>query len=663
MEMLFSPVKIKHLEIKNRYVMAAMGNIGLSDSRGAFTREAVDYFAARAKGGTGLIITGICHVAPQTEKLTPTRIPMPMVDPAAFSYTATEMAERVHAWGSRIFMQLTAGFGYAGKPAVIGERVAPSPTGNRWQPDLQHRALTRAEIYDYIDAFAESAMMAKKCGFDGVEIHAVHEGYLLDQFTMDFYNHRQDEFGGSLTNRLRFATEIVKAIKSRCGEGFPVILRFSLKSFIKGPRQGAVPGEAFDEQGRDTEEGLLAAKILVEAGYDALDVDAGTYDSWYWNHPPMYFEKKGIYLEFARKVKEVVNVPVIAAGRMDDHNLAEHALRNNLCDMVALGRPLLADPDLPNKVLTNKTDSIRPCLSCHEGCMGRFARGGALSCAVNPACGRESAYGLQPTTHPKRIMVVGGGVAGMEVSRVAALRGHHVDLYEKEDNTGGVVIAGGMPPFKSDDHMLLQWYRQALTSSGVNVHCNTMITKKDILTEDPDIVIVATGATPVSPAPDGQRTIPLYSAEEVLKNTELAGNRVVIIGAGLVGAELGLWLKRKGKEITLIEASADILGGEGALPVMNHDMLKDLLNVEKVNIHTGSRVTRITGDKVAFTQNNETREIPADTVIYAIGYKSENALWNELADLSKEKYLLGDARRVKNIMYAIWDGYEIGRGL
>lgn len=660
---LFEPIAIRQVAIKNRYVMAPMGNIGYVDSQGAFTQRGVDYFAARAKGGVGLIITGLCEVASQIERIEPMHIPSPRLNPTAFKYTATEMVERVHAYNCKIFLQLTAGFGYAGKPGVIRECVAPSATENRWDPRLQHRALTRAEIYEFIAGFAESAQIAQACGFDGVEIHAVHEGYLLDQFTMAFYNQRTDEFGGDIDGRLKFPIEVVKAIKAACGEEFPVILRFSLKSFIKGRRQGALPGEAFNEQGRDIDEGVQIARLLVDAGYDALDVDAGTYDSWYWNHPPMYFGKKGIYLEFSRLLKQQVTVPIIVAGRMDDAELANQALLRGDCDMVALGRPLLADPELPNKVYQNQFARIRPCLSCHEGCMGRFGHGAPLSCAVNPACGREETYGLLPALEKKQVLIVGGGIAGMEVARVAALRGHRVDLYEQSDALGGVVIPGSQPPFKSDDRDLLRWYQAELSCAGVNVHCQTTMTRASILAAAPDVVVIATGAQPIVLNIPNPYDLPVYTASEVLMNTELVGKRVAVIGAGLVGAELGLWLTRLGREVHLIEASDHILGGVNAMPFMNYEMLKDLLNHEQVAIHLRTRFTRIVAGGIEVTSPEGKAELAVDAVVYAIGYRANDDLYQALAGCGLETYLLGDARNVRNIMYAIWDAYEVARNL
>ncbi len=660
---LFEPISIRNVRIKNRYVMAPMGNVGLADSRGAFTQRGVDYFVERARGGTGLIITGLCPVAPWIEQLSPGRLPTPAVDPAAFMRSGRELTERVHAHDSKIFLQLTAGFGYSLRTASGSTLVAPSPISNRWNPSLMHRALTRTELYEFIEAFAKTARIAQSCDFDGVEIHAVHEGYLLDQFTMAFYNHRSDEFGGDLTGRLKFPTEVVKAIKADCGEQFPVALRLSVKSFIKGQRQGALPGEQFAEQGRDIEEGLEVARRMVAAGYDALDVDAGTYDSWYWNHPPMYFDKKGIYLEFSRKVKKEVPVPVIAAGRMDDAAMANQALLDGDCDLVSLGRPLLADPELPNKVKEGREDRIRPCLSCHEACMGRIGKGLPLSCAVNPACGRELSYGLVPALHPKKVMVVGGGIAGMEVARAAAIRGHHVEIYEKSDALGGVVIPGGQAPFKSNDRALLQWYRNEMRLHQIPVHLRTEVTRETVEQVKPETVIVATGSTPIHLPIRGNDRVSLYTAADVLMNTDLAGPRVAIIGAGLVGAELALWLRRLGREVLIVEATEHILGGEDSLPFMNYDMLKDLLAFESIAIHRKTLLQEISGDSIIVESEGAKRAIAVDTVITSVGYHSNDSLYQELRESAREVITLGDAKKVHNIMYAIWDAYEVGRTL
>ena len=287
---LFSPIKIGKLEIPNRYFMAPMGALGMADTNGAYTQKGIDYYVERAKGGTGLIITGVSKVDNDVEKFGAPSIGVLPLNPFAFLQTAKVMTERVHAYNSKIFLQLGVGFGRAMVPAAIGmgaSAVAPSEVENRWNPNVKHRALTTEEVETIVKKTAEGAYLAKMAGFDGVEIHAVHEGYLLDQFTLELFNKRTDKYGGSFENRYRFAVEILQAIKHVCGSDFPVTLRYTVKSYIKEVRQGGLPGEEFVEKGRDIEEGIRAAKHLASAGYDALNIDAGTYDSWYWNHPPI----------------------------------------------------------------------------------------------------------------------------------------------------------------------------------------------------------------------------------------------------------------------------------------------------------------------------------------------------------------------------------------
>lgn len=408
---LFEPIKIGSVEIKNRIFMSPMGPVGFAEGNGAFTKAGQEYYIERARGGTGLIMTGTVNV--DYNEILPGGLPCPTVNPVAFTQSALDMLNSVHSLGAKFFLQLSGGLGRSAFPGATSQHIAPSPALNRFDPRIQHREMTHEEIQTLIANFVKAAVIAKGAGFDGIEIHAVHEGYLLDQFGLSFFNQRTDEYGGSLENRLRIATQIVQGIKQVCGKDFPVGLRFSPKSFLKGYAQGAVPGEEFEEKGRDYEEGIEAAKLLVAAGYDELNVDAGTYDSWYWNHPPMYFGYKGIYREFGRIVKQNVDVPVLISGRMDDPQMACDSI-DECCDMVGFGRPLLADPYLPQKIADGQLDEIRPCLSCHEACMGRCSKFVHLSCAVNPQCGFEIDKPVIPTCTPKTVLVAGGGVAEQE---------------------------------------------------------------------------------------------------------------------------------------------------------------------------------------------------------------------------------------------------------
>lgn len=379
-KVLFQPIQIGSCLIKNRFAMAPMGPLGLADAEGGFNQRGIDYYTERAKGGTGLIITGVTFVDNEVEEHGMPNCPCSTHNPVHFIRTAREMTERIHAYGSKIFLQMSGGFGRVTIPTNLGEfpPVAPSPIQHRWL-DKTCRALTVDEIHSIVKRFEDGAYNAKRAGFDGVQIHAVHEGYLIDQFAIALFNQRTDEYGGSLENRLRFAREIVEEIKSRCGQDFPVTLRYSPKSFIKELRVGALPGEEFVEKGRDLEEGVEAAKLLVSYGYDALDTDVGSYDAWWWSHPPMY-QEKGLYRPYCKLMKETVSVPIICAGRMDDPDMASQAIINGTCDMVSLGRPLLADPDYCNKLRSGRMDEIRPCISCQEGCMGRIQEYSALNC-------------------------------------------------------------------------------------------------------------------------------------------------------------------------------------------------------------------------------------------------------------------------------------------
>ncbi|KEI01248.1 oxidoreductase [Clostridium botulinum] len=660
---LFDPIKIGDLEIKNRFVMAPMGPAGLCSEDGSFNEKGIEYYVERAKGGTGLIITGVTYVENDIEKCAMPSMPCPTINPSSFIKAAKVLTERVHAYNSKIFLQLTAGFGRVSIPGIVGDitPIAPSPIPHKWIPDITCRPLTIEEIEIYIKKFGESAAIAKEAGFDGVEVHAVHEGYLLDQFTMTLFNKRTDKYGGSLENRLRFPIEILKEIKEQCGVNFPVSLRYSVKSYVKGLNDGALPGEDFEEKGRDLAEGLEAAKILEKAGYDAFNSDAGTYDSWYWNHPPMYF-KKGMYLSLNEKLKQVLKVPVITAGRMDNPDLASDAISTNKTDMIALGRPLLADAYIPEKIRQDKLKNIRPCLSCHDGCMGRLALGGGLSCAVNPSTGREKEFKLEPATEIKNVLVIGGGVAGCEAARVCAIRGHKVSLYEKTDKLGGNIIPGGTPDFKEDDRALVKWYYNELKENKVDIHFNTTVTEELANNPNYDVVIVATGSNPKLLQLNGNMD-KVYTAQDVLLKSEDAGNSSVIIGGGLVGCETALWLVQQGKNVTLIEALDEILASGPAICHANSQMLKDLLKFHKVDIKTNCLVSKVTDEGIVIKQNDKEIPISCDSVILSVGYTSEKDLYEKLKFTNKEMYLLGDAKQVQNIMTAIWDAYEVARNI
>ena len=535
-----------------------MGPLGLADAQGGFNQRGIDYYTERAKGGTGLIITGVTFSDCKVETQSMPNCPNSTFNPVHFIRTGREMTERVHAYGSKIFLMMSAGFGRVTIPTNLGEfpPVAPSAIPHRWL-DKICRPLTVEEIHSIVKSFGDGAYNAMRAGFDGVEIHAVHEGYLLDQFAISMFNQRTDEYGGSLENRLRFAREVVEEIKSRCGKDFPVALRFSVKSMIKDWREGALPGEEFEEKGRDVEEGLAAARLLVEYGYDALDTDVGTYDAWWWNHPPMY-QKKGLYRPYCRMVKEAVDVPVLCAGRMDNPDMALEALEKGECDIISLG---------------------------------------------------------------------------------------------------GNLIPGGVPDFKEDDIALADWYVQTLKDLRVPVYLNHEVTKDEILAGDYDAVILATGSVPkrFSLGDDAR----VYTASQVLLKEKDCGDSAVIVGGGLVGCETALWLRQQGKKVTIVEALDKILAVNGPLCHANKDMLERLVPYRGIQVVVGARVKEYrNGILTADTADGE-KSIPCDSVILAVGYREEDSLYRQIEFDVPELYLLGDAKKVSNIMYGIWDAFEV----
>lgn len=669
-EHLFSPVKIGKVEVPNRIALLPMGVFSprLMNKDGSYTKDGADYYIERAKGGTGLIITGL--------------VPLPknamasiLNDPESYVKNQKYLADGIHKYGSKVFIMISA---LSGRSSTNPDDPAPSALPNVWNPKRNNREMTKAEIEEYIQGFAMGAKAAKDAGIDGVEIHAVHEGYLLDQFTIRNYNHRQDEYGGSLENRLRFPCEIVKAIKKECGEDFPVSIRYSVKSYTKGFNRGAVPGETFDEFGRDYEESFQVAKMLEEAGYDMLDCDNGTYDAWYWPHPPVYMPK-ALNLDDVAELRKHVNIPVICGGRFDDPSLADEAIAQGRIDMMGMGRPLLADADRANKFKEGREDDIRPCISCHFGCLARIFQFDEkthatkdISCALNPRCGMENHYNITQAKTKKKIAVVGGGIAGMEAARVAALRGHFVDLYEKTDQLGGVFIAASAFEFKEDDRKLLQWYRKQIKDTGVHVLFHTEFKPEDRANYDE--VFVATGAHERKLNTPGFDSPHVRYAVDVLTHQNIENQNVVIIGGGLTGCELAYDLARRNKKVTIVEALPEILNVEG-LSAANYNCLKELLRFYHVDVLKYSTVKKYENGK-AFVETTSLnvpnindramvmslqgvhktmQEIPADTIIVSVGYTADQDLYNQIKD--EHVHLLGDAVHPGNLMSAIWGAY------
>lgn len=655
LESLFEPIRIANLPIKNRIAMAPMHGKGLVDHNGNYTERAIDYFVERAFGGVGLIITGATIATDIVEPL-PSQ---PYVRPETISSFA-ELAESIHYYGSKIFIQLTAGFGrvrFLPKTGTVVQPVSASALPAYWRSEITTRALTEEEVGEIVEALGKAAKLLREADIDGIELHG-HEGYLLDQFTTSIWNKRNDKYGGDLRNRLTLPIEILRRIKDKAGNDFPVVYQFGAKHYMKGPWAGALKHERdYVEAGRDIDEGIAMAKLLEGAGYDGLHIDAGSYDSWYWAHPPTY-QSHGCMVDLAEKVKEAVHIPVIAVGRLDIPELAEEVLKAKKADIIALGRGLLADPHWPKKAFEGKMDEIRPCTGCQDGCLKRFiVEGKPFSCAVNPATLREKSYVLRRVEKPTKVLIVGGGVAGMEAAIVAATRGCQVILYEKTEKLGGHLIAASVPDFKQDYRRLLNWYINQLEKLGVGIKLRIMATPELIKKERPDRVILATGATPIIPGVPGIEKPIVATCIDLLLGEKKAGNRVCVVGGGLVGCETALWLADQGKKVTIIEALSEM-----ATEVFhaNRSMLLDMLKDRKVALMPDTTLEAVVNDGIKVISTGSGRNtISCDTVALALGLKPHEELYQILRQDIAELYLIGDCKESGNIMHAIWTGYHV----
>lgn len=653
---LFTPINIGNVTIKNRYAMAPMV-VSHAYEDGAFTESSMEYYLERARGGVGLIITGAAKVDNEIEILR-LKVGGPNTNPPLYVERLKQFTDKLKETDTKVFIQLTAGAGRSifTEYAVDGYMVAPSVISNRWDPTKIHRALSIPEIKKIVDLLGDAAKLCKEGGADGIEIHALHEGYLLDSFSMSFFNHRTDEYGGSLENRLRFAKEIIENIREKCGPDFPVAMRFSLKSFVRGIRKGGLPEQDFEELGRDIEEGLKVAKLLEEYGYDALDVDAGTYDSWYWAHPP-YFHKKGLYLEFAEKVKSVVNIPVICAGMMEDPDLALSALESGKLDMVSIGRGHITEPEFCNKIKNGEFADIRPCLHCHEGCFN-YNRVRTTSCVLNARAGHELEKPLfTETDNPLKIAVIGAGPAGMECARLLASKKHKVDVYEKSNEAGGLFRYAAMLEFKSDVTRVINWWKYQMDKLGVTMHYNVEVNENSDFLNDADVIICATGSNDFIPKLEGIDGANVHTAKEVLE-TRNVGNDVVIIGGGLVGCELAISLAKEGKHISIVEMQSEVLPGKKTARA-NEQMIREYLDFYGVKQYTNTKAVKVLPNALVAEQNGAEFEIPASDVVVAIGYTPENKLYEQCLNRYRAVLNVGDCYEVTDVLEAVARAYEI----
>jgi 2-enoate reductase len=676
---LFTPWKIRDVEIKNRIVMCPMGGtslFGWFELGGChFDKEAAALFLERAKNNVGLIIPGI---APLRDTFFGKWL---WQNPKMFEELKVFMDE-IHKTGAKLFVQLTAGMGRSWaitdliapmhknkftrallKPILdtSHELASPSPQPARWCPDIECPEMTVEQIHEIIEAFAKTAKLCRDAGVDGVEVHAVHEGYLLDQFAIEFFNKRTDEYGGSFENRYRFAAEVVKEIKKACGEDYPVSLRYSVESKMKGFREGAVPGEEYTEVGRNMEESERAAKYLQDAGYDMLNADNGTYDSWYWAHPPMYMPQN-CNLEDVAHIKKFVDIPVVCAGRMEP-DVAAEAIAAGRIDGMGVARQFLTDPEWVTKLIEDRMDDIKPCICCHNACFNFSSSKGHANtqdlsdtmhlarCALTPQTMQSKKYYIEPAKKKKNVAVIGGGIGGMEAAIVCAKRGHTVTLYEKSDKLGGVFIAAAAPSFKEKDKMLIAWYEREIKKyPAITVKMNTEV--KDVKALGADEVIVATGAK--------ARRIPVKGVErsiqavDFLLGKESVGENVVIVGGGLTGCEIAYELYLEGKKPVIVEMQDDLIVTKGVC-LANTSYLRDFFKANKVPVYLETGLSEITADGVIVKdKEGKTSELKADSVILSVGYTPA-----PVAEKAKNVHIIGDAKAVGNLRTVIWNAWDV----
>ncbi|MGZ3569510.1 MAG: oxidoreductase [Thermodesulfobacteriota bacterium] len=629
-EKIWEPIQVGSIKVKNRIAMAPMCT-RLANPDGSVSPQLIDYYEARAAGGAGLIIVeytyiddlaskaAVCQLGVYNDNLIP---------------GLNDLVEKVQYYDAKVFLQISHGGGQSPSHLIKGRPLAPSavPSKSGEMPS----ELTIEEIESIIGAFGDAALRAKRAGFDGVELHGVH-GYLINQFLSSNYNKRKDQYGRDFLSRTRFPEEILLEVRRKVGEDFPVGYRLNVKDFVPG--------------GVELEETLKLIKILEKNGVDYIHTSAGTYLSHHYMISPPYIER-GHLVELAKKCKEQVTVPVIAVGGIN-HEVASRILDNGSADLVTIGRALIADPELPAKLKEGRAKEIRPCIRCNEGCIGRFFQGKTIRCATNPATGREKDFILQLTPNPKRVVVVGGGVAGMEVARIARLKGHQVTLLEKDDRLGGDVLAASVPRFKVDLANLLSWYENELRQLEVNVKLNVEATPSSVKKLDPEILVIAVGAEYLIPEIKGIKDKKVIKATEVLLKTKEVGQRAVIIGAGLVGVETALHLQSNfpTKEIVLMETLPEPL-----LDVVriNRLSLMEILGRTDIQIITSARIQAVTLDGAEYLDHEgKSHTLLADTVILATGFVPRLEFEQLFEESAPKIYMVGNTKKPGKIIDAI----------
>lgn len=645
-EKLFSKIKIGTMELKNRI---AMGEIAVEGRDGYVPQRAIDFYVERARGGAGLVMTGgiTIDVSGLQSKY------QARVDDDKYIPQLSKLAQAIHeaSPGVRAGVQLwhvgrqMRVFDWDAMPGVTP--VAPSPIKYAWGV-IPHE-LTTEEVVYLVRQFIEAARRTKDAGFDCVTLHGAH-GYLIHQFLSPYTNKRTDKYGGNLENRTRFAVEIIQGVKQRCGQDFPVLIKINAEDYVKAEEQVTL------------EYAKAIAPLLEKSGVDEIHVSAGQHESYFSATIGLYIAPRGTFADFAAEIKKVVNIPVGAINRINDPLVAERILQEEKADIIWMARPLIADPELPIKAAEGRLDEIRTCIGCCA-CIDMLRQGWGKDwkCAINPQAQRERAFQISRTLRPRKVLVIGGGPAGIEAARVAALMGHDVTLWEKDDRLGGQVILASIPPSKDEFSNLIRYFSTQLKKLQVKVELEKEATVTSVREMNPDAVIIATGSSSLVPPIPGVDRSNVVTARDVLSGTVGVRGRVVVIGGGEVGMETAQFLLGKAERVTLVEMLPEL--GEGMVRRV-FDYIHNELAQHGAEMLTNTKVEEIADAGIVIVDNGgRKRVIEADTMVLASGAKSNRALLEALEGVVPEVYLAGDCLYPGNIMSAIHQGSMVARML
>ena len=641
-EKLLEPITVGGMTLPNRVVLIPMGT-ELCTADGKSTPAEAAYYAARARGGTGLVMTGVTFVSSQFDPIAPG---LARIDTDEHTAGVKAMVDAVHAEGAKFALQLTMGLGRNNQYCETLGMEPRSASDNAWffDPTKKCTPLEVDEIRQIVADTGAAARRAHEAGVDMIDIHG-HTGYLVDQFMSACWNRRTDEYGGSAERRARFLTELVAAVRENA-PGVAVSLRLSVNHRFEG--------------GREIEETRELLPYVEAAGIDLLLCDDGSYEAMDYVFPP-YYLGDNCMVNAAAEIKPFTSIPVVAAGNITPDN-GETLLREGVTDLVGIGRGLIADPEIVNKITAGHADRIRPCIRCNQLCVGNAFAGKPLACAVNPQVGRESLGGIEPAVTPKRIAIIGAGPAGLEAARVAGLRGHTVDVYERTDRMGGVLFPAATPDFKAQLRAMIGWWERELAAlAQVTVHLDTEITPEAEVLRGVDEIIVAVGSTPLTPpipGLDGDNVMEVIDAHD---HPAEVGASVVVCGGGLSGADFALEIAESGRQVTLVEMADEI--ARDMLMINKISLMADLAR-NGVTTMTGHTVVEVDAAGVVVADGTGAQTtLACDTVVSAFGVAPATSLATAFEQAGMAVHAVGDCVQPAKVGDAINSAYDLAMTL